>query len=126
LNIVSVYSGSDGESHFRDVDLREDRTGASVQYAHPILDGVTRHYLPTGRGIRDVYIRENQNANDREWHKARYPHYLVVLKGEVEVEVADGSKRRWGEGEILLVEDTTGHGHMNLKSNLTSLILVLK
>jgi uncharacterized cupin superfamily protein len=35
-----------------------------------------------------------------------------VLEGEFEVSASDGETRRFGAGSVLLVEDTTGKGHM--------------
>lgn len=43
--------------------------------------------------------------------------FVIVLSGELEVEVSDGEKRRFGSGGICLVEDTAGRGHV---SRLTS------
>jgi len=34
-----------------------------------------------------------------------------MLEGEVEI--GDGSKRRFGPGDILLAEDTSGRGHIS-------------
>jgi hypothetical protein len=34
-----------------------------------------------------------------------------MLDGEVDIEVGDGAKRRFGTGDVLLVEDTDGRGH---------------
>jgi hypothetical protein len=114
MKIISLYSGSDGESHFKEVELPYD-----------IRDGVRRDYVGKGRKVRDIFVRADENVDNGLWHTARHAHYLAVLKGEVEVQVADGSKRRWGPGDILLAEDTTGHGHVVRKSNLTSLIVLL-
>ena len=36
---------------------------------------------------------------------------MILLAGESEVEIGDGTKRRFGPGSIILAEDTTGHGH---------------
>ncbi len=37
--------------------------------------------------------------------------YVIMLRGEVEIEASDGTVRRLGAGDILLAEDTTGKGH---------------
>jgi hypothetical protein len=34
-----------------------------------------------------------------------------MLDGAVEIEVGDGAVRRFGTGEVLLVEDTDGRAH---------------
>jgi len=39
--------------------------------------------------------------------------FVIVLFGELEVEVSDGEKRRFEPGGICLVEDTAGKGHIS-------------
>jgi redox-sensitive bicupin YhaK (pirin superfamily) len=38
--------------------------------------------------------------------------WVVVLRGAVEVEVTDGSRRTFGPGDLLRAEDTEGIGHI--------------
>jgi hypothetical protein len=35
------------------------------------------------------------------------------LSGETEIEIGDGTKRRFGPGDILLADDTSGQGHIS-------------
>jgi len=37
---------------------------------------------------------------------------IVQIDGRVELEVSDGEKRVFGPGSVLLLEDTTGKGHV--------------
>ena len=37
------------------------------------------------------------------------------MRGKTEIEVSDGEKRILRTGDVLLVEDTTGKGHRNLR-----------
>ncbi len=48
-----------------------------------------------------------------DWHPAPQRQFVICLKGELEVEVSDGERRRFGPGSIVLVEDTTGKGHIS-------------
>jgi quercetin dioxygenase-like cupin family protein len=45
------------------------------------------------------------------WHNAPRRQFVVLLEGKEEIEIGDGTKRQFGPGDILLVEDTTGRGH---------------
>jgi len=36
----------------------------------------------------------------------------VHLEGTVEVEASDGERRRFGPGDVVLVEDVSGRGHV--------------
>lgn len=58
-----------------------------------------------------VFFRETAADYDSGWHTAPTPLYLVILDGEVEVEVSDGSRRRVGAGGVILAEDLDGQGH---------------
>ncbi len=46
-----------------------------------------------------------------DWHQAPRRQYLITLSGQVEIGVGDGSVRRFGPGDVLMVEDLTGRGH---------------
>jgi hypothetical protein len=36
---------------------------------------------------------------------------VIILSGELEIGLGDGTFRRFGPGDARLVEDTTGRGH---------------
>ena len=38
--------------------------------------------------------------------------FAINLTGELEVEVSDGARRRLGPGDLVLLEDTHGKGHV--------------
>lgn len=46
-----------------------------------------------------------------DWHLAPARQFMVLLSGEVEVETSDGTLKRFGQGDIFLLEDTWGKGH---------------
>jgi uncharacterized cupin superfamily protein len=37
---------------------------------------------------------------------------VITLSGAVEIEPGDGTVRRFGPGDVMLADDTTGHGHI--------------
>jgi redox-sensitive bicupin YhaK (pirin superfamily) len=45
-------------------------------------------------------------------HPAPRQQWVVVVRGAVEVEVTDGSRRTFGPGDLLRAEDTDGTGHI--------------
>jgi len=99
LKLTRLYTGSDGESHFEDVDVALDDVGP--------VGRLSKLQLATG-----VVYRETDGSYDLDWHNAPRRQLVVMLSGgAVEIEVGDGSVRRLGPGEILLAEDTTGRGH---------------
>jgi quercetin dioxygenase-like cupin family protein len=97
--ITRLYTGPDGESHFEDTVLHlECQVGTGRKAESLKATGIT--------------VREKGPRQDHDWHNTPYRQFLIVLEGEVEMEVGDGSKRKFGPGDILLSEDTTGQGHI--------------
>ena len=98
-----VYADADGETHFEDIALPSERrsspTGAVEAVAPLDVEGLAFR----------VVLEE---ASDTDSHNAPRRLLIVQLDGAVEVEVSDGEKREFGPGSVLLVEDTTGKGHV--------------
>lgn len=98
MNIVRVYTGDDGESHFEDVDVPLGEAGRGGRLSEMVA-------------ARGVIFRETGGDYDLDFHTAPRRQYVVNLSGSVEITVGSGESRVLGPGEILLAEDTTGHGH---------------
>ena len=45
------------------------------------------------------------------WHNAPRRQYVIVLSGQVEMEVGGGTILQYGAGDVVLEEDLTGQGH---------------
>ncbi|MEY2398806.1 MAG: hypothetical protein QOJ00_1980 [Actinomycetota bacterium] len=87
-----------GGTCFEDLDIELHEGGEIGRLSKP---------LPA----TSVIFRENDASYDYDWHNAPQRQFIVMLDGELEVEVTSGEKRRFRGGDILLVEDTTGTGH---------------
>jgi hypothetical protein len=98
MKMLGLFSGDDGESHFREVELPQVNT-AWGSAKSPIQEcaGWEIGETPPGRFI--------------DWHVARVPRVLIVLSGQLEVGVGSGEVRRFGAGAALYAQDTTGRGH---------------
>lgn len=94
MQIVRVYSGNDGESHFEDL---------TVEQFAAIVNNL-------GEGPINVNSRPSPSFSD--YHTAPRRQYVVNLAGVAEFETADGTKRRLHPGDVLVAEDLTGHGHI--------------
>jgi len=46
-----------------------------------------------------------------DWHPAPRRQFVIILQGQLEIGLGDGSKHVFGPGDARLVEDTTGQGH---------------
>lgn len=98
MKITRLYSGDDGESHFEDISILLKDAGK--------IGRLSKQEKATG-----IIFRENDADYDYEWHTAPRRQYIIMLKGIVEIEVGDGTKRCFDPGDVVLVEDTTGRGH---------------
>ena len=104
MQVTRIYTGDDGQSHFEDVDIDLEDHGASGQISVP---------WPAS----SVMFRTVAGDYDLDFHTAPRRQLVVNLRGSVEIEVGDGSKRLMGPGSILLAEDTTGQGHISRAVN---------
>jgi hypothetical protein len=104
MKITRLYVDAKGETHFEDVEIPYERDDAS---------GRTSKRLPaTG-----IIFRETPASYDYDWHNAPRKQYIINLDAAVEITVSDGEVRRIGPGEVFLVEDTTGKGHISRAVN---------
>ncbi len=98
FKVTRVYSDSNGESHFEEMDV-------------PLHDQGMIGRLSEGIPAQEIIFREVEPGYDWSFHNAPARQYIILLDGEIEIETSLGDKRRFGAGEILLMEDTTGKGH---------------
>lgn len=96
---VHLYSDANGVSHFRDEVLTISR-GASGPARLGLSESSTADLLALKHGAKE------------DWHRAPHRMYLIALSGMSEVTTGDGQVRRFGPGSILLMDDTTGKGHI--------------
>ena len=60
-----------------------------------------------------IIFRETSGDYDLDWHPAPRRQYIINLDGGVKITASDGESRIIGAGEVLLVEDTSGKGHLS-------------
>ena len=100
MKIHRLYVDKQGESHFEDVE---------IQYVESSPSGRLSARLPaTG-----IIFREVQPTYDLDWHNAPRRQYIINLDAGVQITASDGESRKIGAGEVLLVEDTWGKGHLS-------------
>ena len=96
--MTRLYTGSDGESHFEDIDISLIDKGDSGKV---LLQQST-----------NVMFWEMPPNSVFDWHPTPQRLYFISLDGEFEMEVGDGTKREFKPGDIVLCEDTSGRGHI--------------
>lgn len=100
MKITRLYVDKKGETHFTDVNIPYAKKGKGGK--------ISRRYPASG-----ILFRETAGTYDYDWHNAPRKQYIINLDGAVDITVSDGETRRIGAGEIFLVEDTHGKGHMS-------------
>ena len=98
MQIIRVFTGGDGESHFEELHIELIDQGAV---------GAISQMWPT----KGVMFRQVDGDYDLGFHNAPQRQFVVNLTGWVDIEVGDGTIKRLGPGSILLAEDTNGRGH---------------
>ncbi len=98
MKITRVFTGKDGESHFEEIDLPVK-----------LMEGIEATETEPATG---VYFRRAPTGHVQDWHPAPRRQYVITLSGQSQIEIGDGTVRRFGPGDILLAADTTGRGHI--------------
>jgi hypothetical protein len=68
---------------------------------------------PSALPATGIIFREVPPTYDLSWHPAPRRQYIINLDAGVEITASDGEARKIGAGEVVLVEDTTGKGHLS-------------
>jgi hypothetical protein len=105
LSVTRLYSDSDGESHFEDIEIPFELKN----YAPPAPPISVTNFI----GVDGFVVISSPAGWFGNWHPAPRKQYMFCLSGELEVEVSDGEIRRFGPGSVVLVEDTSGKGHIS-------------
>jgi hypothetical protein len=98
MRAARIYTGADGRSHFEDLDIP----------LKPGKYGTLSDLVPA----EGVIFRETPLGGALDFHVAPQRQFVITLAGLVEIECGDGTKRRFGPGDIMLADDTTGQGHI--------------
>jgi hypothetical protein len=96
--ITRLYTGPDGQTHAEEIEAKFAPGGGNDVYKLIANSGAELHRAPPGR-VSD-------------WHTAPRRQYVITLSGHGELEVSGGKKIAVGPGNIELVEDITGKGHI--------------
>ena len=99
MKITRLYTGTDGQSHFEDMEI-------------PLGDYQPGEQQSEFMKTTGIVLRETSGGFDLAWHNAPRRQFVITLAGEGEITIGDGTSRRFGPGDIMLAEDVTGQGHI--------------
>ena len=97
--VTRIYADGDGRARIerREVPMTPDASGRATSADLPALR---------------LFFRDTPPAHVHEKHRAPQRQFIFVASGAGEVELGDGTRHRFGPGDILFVEDMTGEGHV--------------
>jgi quercetin dioxygenase-like cupin family protein len=93
MAVFRLYTGADEQSHL------EEQAVSS----HPALT--------TPQPTTHIVFGQMAVGTFIDWHPAPRRQYVIILAGQLEIGLGDGTLQRFGPGDARLVEDTTGRGH---------------
>jgi hypothetical protein len=100
MRIHNLYEDQNGVSHFRDIEIAWEKQRRASKLSATIP-------------VAGLEFRETQGEYNIDWHPAPRRQYIINLDAGVKITASDGEARIIGAGEVILVEDTTGKGHLS-------------
>ncbi len=104
MKCLRIFADGRGESHFDEVDIPL----SEVNFAPPAAPLQMSERLEA----RNLIFATLPQGWYGDWHPTPARQYFVLLTGSLEAEVSDGEVRRVTPGAAVLVEDTSGKGHV--------------
>jgi hypothetical protein len=100
VNYVHLYTGDDGLSYFKDIDVPMTARDQGTELSSPFA-------------AKAMVMRRNTADYELDYHTAPRKQFIINLTGTVEIVASGGETRRFGPGSIMLADDTTGKGHIS-------------
>jgi len=99
-----IYADAQGDSHC-DIVTIEQSIARAAPPAAPF-------YVSEDRPASKYRFYTFEHGWIGELHPAPTRQFLALMSGAVEMETTDGTVRRFGPGGLVLLEDTSGKGHV--------------
>ena len=104
MRILRIAADAEGCSHFGETDVET----APKDFAPPAAPLEVSAFQPASQwGFLRLPV-----GWDGRWHPTPARQLIVCLSGQFEITVGDGRSHRFGPGEMVLLEDTEGQGHV--------------
>jgi hypothetical protein len=105
MRITRIYADESGESHFADAEIQMAK---ATLFPH-----LPPFRLRAFSGNGDIKLFSTPpEFSVHDFHTAPTRQFAVALNGAVEYETSDGEIRCQAPGDVVLVEDTHGRGHI--------------
>lgn len=97
MKATRVYCDEKGESHFEAINIKGEELNGG--------------YISDKQSSSSIVFRTIDGSQNIAWHTAPQSLYVILLEGQVQLELSDGDTRIFNKGEVLLMEDVEGKGH---------------
>ena len=104
LHYWHLYSDTNGVSHFKDETL--------LFKAAPIPGLANPPVMASLEGASGATLLLLKAGQVEDWHNAPRKQFMIVIQGASEVTASDGTKKQFHAGEMVLLDDATGKGHI--------------
>jgi hypothetical protein len=101
MKYTRLYADANGETHFEDLEM-------------PFTGGGRAGELSDLIAVSGIQLQRTKGGESTalDWHTAPRRQFILQLTHATERTVSDGEVRTFGPGTLILVEDTTGKGHI--------------
>lgn len=93
MGIYRIYTGEDNLSHIEELAL-DDPFWKSVKTSS------------------SIFFKEFPSGTFLDWHPAPRKQVVIILSGRLENKFRDVSSHTFGPGDVRVLEDTSGEGHI--------------
>lgn len=111
MQVIRIYTGDDDRSHFEELELPVRVTEVGTLSSAIPIDGI--FFRSTADAAPDPGAGVDPKTTLWNYHVAPRRQFALHLVGVTEIEVGDGTARRFGPGDLLLADDLTGQGHIS-------------
>jgi hypothetical protein len=98
MRIHNLYTDAGGQSHFRDIEVEWVEEGRGSKFSNACRPPALSFARPRPSTTSTGTPRRQ---------------YIINLDTGVKITASDGESRVIGTGEVILVEDTIGKGHLS-------------
>lgn len=77
--VTRIYTISDGELHFEDIEVTSKELGDGVRQSKPLK-------------VKSLIFKETDGDHESGWHNAPRRQFVLSLECALEIELGDGTK----------------------------------
>jgi hypothetical protein len=102
MKYTRIYADFDGETHFEDVEEKTQKT----ETAPTAFLNLTKP-----KPASECFLASIPPGYTDDFHPPPKRFVFTILTGEFETTVSDGKVRRFGPGDVALIDDLVSKGH---------------